>query len=108
MTDSFCYIRSSEYAWIPATLLEQDGDVATVSVPVFETEQNDTHTSTRTSTSTSTSTSRNFPESVARDIVKVNLNDYPGKTLPFQNVDENGSQIHVADLTDLMFLNEVS
>jgi hypothetical protein len=93
MTEHFCYVHSKEFAWVPATLLQQDNKVATVAIPAFTSEEN--------------IISGVSLDSRPKELVQVKLSAYPNGSLPLQNVDENGNFVTVSDLTDLMFLHEV-
>lgn len=91
MTDQFCYVRSDAYSWVPVTLIDQDSDSATVSIPDFESEQCVGLEST--------------PPSLTQRIL---LKDYPNNSLPLQNVDEAGRLIVVQDMVELMFSHEAA
>jgi hypothetical protein len=87
------YIRSDEFAWVPARLVEQDGTTAKVAIPQYENE-----------------------EAIASDGGKgaigfksaiVKLKDYIGNVLPLQNVGANGELTPVDDMVDLPYLHEV-
>jgi hypothetical protein len=93
MTEHFCYVRSKEFSWVPATLEKQDEETATVSIPVFTSEEE--------------IVSGISADSLPEESMKVSLSDYPNATLPLQNVDETGRLVTVGDLVDLMFLHEV-
>lgn len=107
-TSNYVYIMSDEYAWLPARVVDYitpqssgDGknakDVqvlqANVSIPVYKNE--DSIQSGPTSRGKAT-------------IQTVNLADYPSRSLPLQNVDEEGRLQEVEDMVDLPFLHEVS
>jgi hypothetical protein len=82
-----------KYAWIPARLLEQSGDKATVSVPSYPDEA--------AILSDGGKGASGWKEE------KVSLKHYPGKTLPLQNVDKSGKLTAVEDMVDLPYLHEV-
>lgn len=91
-TSNHVYVRSDEYAWVPARLLECDSAMkATVSVVCYKTEEailTDAGASKKT-------------------LQIVSLTDYPNQALPLQNVDEEGRLRTVQDMVDLPFLHEV-
>ena len=109
-TSNYVYIMSDEYAWLPARVVDYitpqssgDGKIvkdvqvlqANVSIPVYKNE--DSIQSGPTSRGKGTAT-----------IQTVNLADYPSRSLPLQNVDEEGRLQEVEDMVDLPFLHEVS
>ena len=93
MGDNNVYIRSEEFAWIPARLVEQNATEAKVAIPQYEAE-----------------------EFIASDGGKgasgfksamVKLKDYQNKSLPLQNVGPDGCLKEVDDMVDLPYLHEV-
>ena len=92
-TSNHVYVKSDEYAWIPARLLESDGETATVSIPLYRDEQAIQSDGGRGSKTSSK--------------VVVELKDYPTRALYLQNVDEEGNLREVEDMVDLPFLHEV-
>jgi hypothetical protein len=93
-TSNHVYVKSDEYAWVPARLLESDGEKATVSIPHYRDEQAIQSDGGRGSKTSSK--------------VVVELKDYPTRALYLQNVDEEGNLREVEDMVDLPFLHEVS
>jgi hypothetical protein len=92
-TSNHVYVKSDEYAWVPARLLESDGEKATVSIPHYRDEQAIQSDGGRGSKTSSK--------------VVVELKDYPTRALYLQNVDEEGNLREVEDMVDLPFLHEV-
>lgn len=92
-TSNHVYVKSDEYAWVPARLLESDGEKATVSIPLYRDEQAIQSDGGRGSKTSSK--------------VVVELKDYPTRALYLQNVDEEGNLREVEDMVDLPFLHEV-
>lgn len=92
-TSNHVYVKSDEHAWVPARLLESDGEKATVSIPQYKNEQAIQSDGGRGSKSSNK--------------VVVDLKDYPTRTLYLQNVDEEGNLREVEDMVDLPFLHEV-
>ena len=96
MSDSHVYVRSKEHHWVPARVV---GDVAdatdrlVVSVPRYANEQSILSDGGKGATSYERQT--------------IDLNDYPNKVLPLQNVDEIGFLNEEGDMVDLPFLHEV-
>ena len=88
------YIRSEEYAWIPARLVEQDKTTAKVAVPQYESEEY--------------IMSDGGKGAVGFKSAIVKLKDYMGNVLPLQNVGSGGSLKEVDDMVDLPYLHEVS
>lgn len=102
------YIRDEKYTWLPAQIIERNdhitdsnnvkhfvgkGKAATVIIDLPD----DWHESTM------------YPDFVDRQEKRViDLNEYPGKELPLQNVDEYGDVIGQADMADLSFLHEAA
>lgn len=93
-TSNNVYIRSEEYAWIPARVVDiVDHDIANVSLPLYKDEQ--------------LIQSDGGKKAIKFDRLAVKLTDYANKALPLQNVDENGMLNEVEDMVDLPFLHEV-
>jgi hypothetical protein len=93
-TSNNVYIMDKKYAWVPARLIEAQGDKAVVSVPEYEDESK--------ILSDGGKGAKRWTEE------KVSLKHYPGKALPLQNVDKSGNLTVVNDMVDLPFLHEVS
>jgi len=93
-TSNHVYVRSKEYAWVPARLLEAVGTTATVSIPHYKDEQSIQSDGGRGA--------KRFEKAT------VELSDYPAGALLLQNVDEEGHLKEVEDMVDLPFLHEVS
>jgi hypothetical protein len=89
------YIKHPDFAWVPAVLLDQDGDKARVSVPQYPSEQ-------LILSDGGKGAKGKFKEQT------INLKDYPHKVLPLQNVDANGMLVECADMVKLPYLHEVS
>jgi hypothetical protein len=90
--NSNVFIQDIDYAWIPAKLIDQKGDKATVEIYDYKDEQ---------SIRPGTSASKKTREKV------VNLKDYQHKVLPLQNLDGNGNMTAYADMVALPYLHEV-
>jgi hypothetical protein len=90
---SLCYVRDPEFAWVPATLVNLEGDKATVKIPQYATEQ-----------AIASDNGRAAKSSIEK---KVSLKDYPHNVLPLQNVDANGNLLEFADMVQLPYLHEV-
>lgn len=88
------YIRSDEYAWIPARLVEQDKNSAKVAIPQYESEE--------------FIMSDGGKAAVGFKSAIVKLSDYVNQVLPLQNVNSSGSLKEVDDMVDLSYLHEVS
>ena len=88
------YIRSDEYGWIPARLVEQDKLTAKVAIPQYEAEE--------------FILSDGGKGAVGFKSAVVKLKDYNHNTLPLQNVDKSGVLKEVDDMVDLTYLHEVS
>lgn len=93
-TSNNVYILDKEFAWIPARVLEQSGDTAKVSIPVYASE------------AAILSDGGKGAKSWKEDTVK--LKHYPGKALPLQNVNNAGELQEKEDMVELPFLHEVS
>ena len=93
-TSNNVYIRSEEYAWIPARLIEQDKDTAKVAVPQYNSEEE--------------ILSDGGKGAVGFKSMTVKLKDYANRALPLQNVNKSGSLKEVDDMVDLPYLHEVS
>ena len=91
-TSSGVYVLDKEFAWVPARLIEQSGEKATVSIPTYEDEASILTDGGKGAKSWREET--------------VNLKHYPGKTLPLQNM-VNGQLNEKQDMVDLPFLHEV-
>jgi hypothetical protein len=88
------YIRSDEYAWVPARLVEQDKETAKVAIPQYEAEEH--------------IASDGGAGAVGFKSAVVKLKDYPGRMLPLQNCGKDGTLTEVDDMVDLPYLHEVS
>jgi hypothetical protein len=91
-TSSNVYVMDKTYAWIPARLVKQEGEKATVSIPTYEDEPSILTDGGKGAKSWREET--------------VSLKNYPGKALPLQNL-VNDSLKEVQDMVDLPFLHEV-
>ena len=91
--ETLVYVKDPEYAWVPATLVSQEGDKATVSIPQYKDEQSITSDGGRKAKGT-------------KEAVH-NLKDYPHKVLPLQNVDGSGNLLEFSDMVKLPYLHEV-
>ncbi|CAB9521862.1 Unconventional myosin [Seminavis robusta] len=87
---SFVYVRSKEYAWVPAIQTDTDGKKATVQIPAFKDEQSIDSDGCR---------GKKTEE-------KVDLKGYVGNVLPLQNVDGQGMLIEIPDMVELPYLHE--
>lgn len=96
-TSNNVYVLSKDHSWVPARVLEykEGGKEIEVSIPQFKEEDLIQSDGGRNSTNKRTT-----------EIVK--LAGYPNKSLPLQNVDEQGNLQEVEDMVDLPFLHEVS
>lgn len=92
-TSNNVYIMDKKFAWVPARLVENQGDKAIVSVPIYDDEAKILSDGGKGASSWKDD--------------KVSLKHYPGKTLPMQNVDKSGMLTMVDDMVDLPFLHEV-
>jgi hypothetical protein len=88
------YIRSEEYAWIPARLVQQDKTQAKVAIPQYDAEEFIMSDGGKGATG--------FKSAM------VNLKDYQNNSLPLQNVSPDGTLKEVDDMVDLPYLHEVS
>lgn len=92
-TSNNVYVMDKKYAWVPARLVESNGDKAIVSIPEYESEEK--------ILSDGGKGAKKWKED------KVSLKHYPGKALPMQNVDKSGMLTVVDDMCDLPYLHEV-
>jgi hypothetical protein len=92
-TSNHVYIKSDEYAWVPARLLETNGTKAEVSVPQYKDEN--------------ALQSDGGRAAVRFEKKTVDLSSYPNGALLLQNVDEEGCLNEMEDMVDLPFLHEV-
>jgi len=90
------YIRSAEHAWVPALQLKTAQGKANVIVPKFKAGEKDMMHCEKPS--------RNFKY---QDNQLIDLKDYPGGTLPLQNVDCNGRLDDYPEMVDLPCMSEV-
>jgi len=95
-TSNYVYIRSDDYSWIPARVLEiEDGEKrAKVSVPKYRSE--------------AAIQSDGGQKASSFETVFVELKDYANSTLMLQNVNEHGQLKEVDDMVDLAFLHEAA
>jgi hypothetical protein len=92
-TSQNVYVMDKKFAWIPAQVKEMNGETAVVRIPEYEDE------------AAIASDAGKSAKSWREEQVKVK--NYPGKSLPMQNVDKNGQLTIVEDMVDLPFLHEV-
>jgi len=91
--DTLVYIKHPKYSWVPAKLDRQEGDKAYVTVPQYKDQQ---------------SIVSDGGKSAKKSIEEVvDLNNYPHKVLPLQNVDANGNLTEFPDMVQLSYLHEV-
>ena len=86
MSSAYCYIKSKQHQYVPARVVESDGDTATVVVFEYDDEPailSDGGKNARKQTRTT-----------------VKLKDYPNKALPLQNVDQRGALNEVEDMVE--------
>jgi myosin-5 len=88
------YIRSDEFAWVPARLVEQDKETAKVAIPQYEAEE--------------FIASDGGAAAVGFKSAVVKLKDYPGRMLPLQNCGKDGTLTEVDDMVDLPYLHEAA
>ncbi len=96
MSDSHVYVRSKEHHWVPARVVGDAADATdrlVVSVPRYTNEQSILSDGGKGATS--------------YERLTIDLNDYPNKVLPLQNVNEIGFLNEEGDMVDLPFLHEV-
>lgn len=91
---SHVYVRDPEHCWVPALQLVVDGDKAKITRPIFKNEQE--------MMQSSRSVNQRY-----LDNEMVDLNEYPNKVLPMQNVDSNGALEDYKDMVELPFMHEV-
>jgi hypothetical protein len=89
---SSVYVMDKEFAWMPARLISTSGDKAVVSIPTYPEEAK--------------ILSDDGKGAVSWREETISLKNYPGKTLPLQNV-KDGVLIEKEDMVDLPFLHEV-
>jgi hypothetical protein len=92
-TSNNVYIRSEEYAWVPARLVEQNKTEAKVAIPQYSAEE--------------FIMSDGGKAAVGFKSAMVKLKDYQNSSLPLQNVGADGSLKEVDDMVDLPYLHEV-
>jgi len=88
------YIRSKEFAWIPARMVEQDETTAKVAIPQYETEED--------------IKSDGGKGAIGFKSAVVQLKDYAANVLPLQNVGPDGTLTEVNDMVDLPYLHEAA
>jgi hypothetical protein len=96
MSDSHVYVQSNKHHWVPARVVGEATDVCdhlVVSIPQYTNEQS--------------MLSDGGKGAISHKRQIINLNDYPNKVLPLQNVDELGCLNEEKDMVDLPFLHEV-
>jgi len=93
-TSNNVYIRSEEFAWVPARLVSQDKDTAKVAIPQYESEE--------------FIMSDGGKGAVGFKSAVVKLKDYPNHTLPLQNTGKDGALMEVDDMVDLPYLHEAA
>jgi hypothetical protein len=93
MSDSHVYVHCKQHSWVPARVIEKKGDLVTVSIPTYVDEQR--------------ILSDGGKGAIQYTRETIDLNQYPNKVLPLQNVDEMGWLNEERDMTNLPFLHEV-
>jgi len=93
-TSNNVYVRSDEFAWIPARLVSQDKDTAKVAIPQYEAEE--------------FIMSDGGKAAVGFKSAVVKLKDYPNHQLPLQNTGKDGTLMEVDDMVDLPYLHEAA
>mmetsp|Transcript_12318 Transcript_12318/g.29308 ORF Transcript_12318/g.29308 Transcript_12318/m.29308 type:complete len:1160 (+) Transcript_12318:158-3637(+) len=93
-TSNNVYVRSDEFAWIPARLVSQDKDTAKVAIPQYDNEE--------------AIMSDGGEGAVGFKSAVVKLKDYPNHTLPLQNTGKDGKLMEVDDMVDLPYLHEAA
>lgn len=94
-TSNHVYVRSKEFAWVPARLVEvRENEEAVVQIHRYRNEHAIVSDGGRSAV-------RGSEQTI------VQLTDYPNKALPLQNVSEEGVLNEVQDMVDLPFLHEV-
>jgi len=88
------YIRSDEFAWVPARLVEQDQTTAKVAIPQYESEE--------------LIMSDGGKGAIGFKSAIVKLSDYSSNVLPLQNVNSTGTLTEVDDMVDLAYLHEAA
>lgn len=93
-TSNNVYVMDKEFGWIPARLVDQQGEKAVVSIPTYGDEA--------AILSDGGKGAKSWREET------ISLKYYPGKSLPLQNVSKSGTLVEKEDMVDLPFLHEVS
>ncbi|KAL3922001.1 MAG: hypothetical protein SGILL_002442 [Bacillariaceae sp.] len=88
------YIRSEEFAWVPARLVEQDKMRAKVAIPQYDSEE--------------AIMSDGGKAAVGFKSAMVMLKDYQNSSLPLQNTGSDGTLKEVDDMVDLPYLHEAA
>jgi len=89
------YVLDREFAWVPAQVVEVNGDKARVNIATYSEEAK--------ILSDGGKGAKSWREET------VNLKHYPGKTLPLQNLNKAGNSLNEKeDMVDLPYLHEVS
>ena len=90
LTSHHVYVKSKEYSWLPARLVDVNDNEATVQLFEHSNEQEIGYGRRR---------------KISHHTVK--LDDYPNRALPIQNTNADGVLHEVPDMVDLAFLHEV-
>mmetsp|Transcript_19546 Transcript_19546/g.25216 ORF Transcript_19546/g.25216 Transcript_19546/m.25216 type:complete len:1148 (+) Transcript_19546:87-3530(+) len=88
------FVKDPNFGWVPAMVMSQSGDKATVKVPQYKDEQS--------ITSDGGASAKSSEERI------INLKDYAHKVLPLQNVDNNNRLLAFADMIHLPYLHEAA
>ena len=94
-TSNHVYVLSEDYSWVPARVVEYKDKEVIVSIPQYKEEDAIASDGGRSAKGKQTTQT-------------IDLTTYPNKSLPLQNVDEQGLLQEVEDMVDLPFLHEVS
>ena len=90
---SYVYVESKDFAWVPATLINTEGQKAHVEIPQYPDEQSIVCDGGKNAT--------------GKKEEWINLSKYPSKVLPLQNVSAQGDLIEYPDMVEIPFLHEV-
>jgi hypothetical protein len=104
-TSNHVYIHSEEYSWLPARVVDYPSNnevlVSISYIPSEESKQQQQYNPT------TISNTKAIPSYKKGQTQTISLKDYPNRSLPLQNVNEEGTLQQVEDMVDLSFLHEV-
>jgi len=91
--EKFTFVKDDKFAWAPAILVKQEGNVAHVKIPKYPDEQS--------------IVCDGGEKALGWKECTIQLDDYQNQQLPIQNVNQSGEIQSFSDMVDFEYLHEV-